>query len=93
MNETLQEALKELFYSLGGSADAVRNTDDVTVILSEMAKLQLGAAISAKELPAVSGDDDGKVLTVVDGEWDAAALPTTEEDPPANNDPPAEEGT
>ena len=76
MNKTLQDALKELFYSLGGNADAVRNTDDVNVIISEMAKLNLGAAISAKELPAVTEDDNGKVLTVVSGEWDAAALPS-----------------
>ena len=28
-------------------------------------------------LPAVSGDDDGKILTVVDGKW-AAVAPTTQ---------------
>lgn len=26
--------------------------------------------------PAVSGDDNGKVLTVVEGEWSAAAIPS-----------------
>lgn len=71
---TIQDALKELFYSLGGNADAVRDTDQETVIIHEIAKLGLGAVLkAAAELPVVSGEDDGKLLTVVDGAWAAAA--------------------
>lgn len=80
--KTLQNALKELFYSLGGSADNVRNTDDVNVILLQIAALGLGAEItsaSAKELPAFPDTDGTYTLQLVmdDGEatltWESAS--------------------
>ena len=79
--KTLQNALKELFYSLGGSADNVRNTDDVNVIIYQIAALGIGAEItsaSAKELPAFPDTDGTYTLQLVmdDGEatltWEAA---------------------
>lgn len=79
--KTLQNALKELFYSLGGSADNVRNTDDVNVIINQIAALGIGAEItsaSAKELPAFPDTDGTYTLQLVmdDGEatltWEAA---------------------
>ena len=34
-NETLQAALKQLFYALGGNADDVRETNDINAIILE----------------------------------------------------------
>ena len=79
--ETIQAALKEVFYSLGGSAESVRNTNDVNAILLQIAALGLGAEItsaSAKELPAFPDTDGTYTLQLVmdDGEatltWEAA---------------------
>lgn len=79
---TLQAALKQLFYSLGGNADAVRNTDDVNVIIEAIGSLGIGAALAAasvKELPALPEDDGTYTLQLVmaDGvptfTWEAAA--------------------
>ena len=79
--ETLQNALKELFYSLGGSADSVRNTNDINAILAAMAALAIGAQLTAagvKELPAFPEDDGTYSLQLVmdDGAatltWEAA---------------------
>ena len=77
---TLQDVLKELYYSLGGNADNVRDTDDVNVILAAIADLGIGSDLSAasvKELPTVP-DDDGTYslqLVMADGEatltWEA----------------------
>lgn len=78
---TLQDALKQLFYSLGGNADAVRDTDDVNAILAAIAALMLGQAIAAasvKELPDLPDDDGtyGLQLVMDDGAatltWEAS---------------------
>lgn len=74
MNLTV-EALKELYIALGGSAP---NVADITLI-PDMIKA-IAAHISGggvAELPSVTTADNGKVLTVVEGEWSAAALPTS----------------
>ena len=71
--KTLQDALKALFYSLGGNADAVRDTDDIITILGAMAGLAIGKQLAAaKELPKVTAENNGQVLTVVSGAWKAA---------------------
>ena len=79
---TLQDALKALFYSLGGAAANVRETDDIYVILSAIAALGLGAEIDAaavKELPALPSDDGTYTLQLVmaDGKptltWEAVS--------------------
>ena len=79
MNETLQAALKELFYSLGGSADTVRGVEDINTIILAVAALALGDKISgAAELPAFPEDDGTYTLQLVmdDGAatltWEAA---------------------
>ena len=74
----LQNALKELYFSLGGDVAAVRDMEDLNAIILEIAKLNLGASIAAAaELPAVTSDDNNKVLTVSAGKW-AAALPASQ---------------
>lgn len=73
MVNTIQDALKELFYSLGGNAAAVRDTDDTLEIIGQIAALNLGKTLAAaKELPTVGSSSNGKVLTVVSGKWKAA---------------------
>ena len=62
------EALKALYAALGGSAD------DVADITTNDGMINAIAAI-VKPLPDVSATDNGKVLTVVSGEWEAANLP------------------
>lgn len=62
------EALKALYVALGGSADDVAN------ITTNDGMFYAIAAI-VKPLPAVSATDNGKVLTVVSGKWEAANLP------------------
>lgn len=62
------EALKALYAALGGSAD------DVADITTNDGMINAIAAI-VKPLPAVSASDNGRVLTVVSGKWEAANLP------------------
>ena len=76
---TIQEALKQLYYSLGGNADNVRDTDDVNAILAAISALMLGQAIAkAAELPALPDDDGTYSLQLVMDEgaatltWEAA---------------------
>lgn len=74
MNLTV-DALKELYIALGGSA---ANVADITLIpdmIKAIAAYISGGGVA--ELPTVSAADNGKVLTVVEGAWAAAALPTT----------------
>ena len=78
--DTVQAALKELYYSLGGNADNVRDTDDVNAIILAIANLQLINAIrTAQELPDLPDDDGTYSLQLVmdDGAatftWEAAA--------------------
>ena len=64
--DTLQEALKQLFYSLGGSADAVRGVDDPLTIIAAISALALGPKIAAAaELPAYPDDDGTYSLQLV----------------------------
>lgn len=77
MTDTIQEALKNVYCSLGGDRATVQDMDDINSILNEIAKLDIGGAVATKELPTVTDDDAGKVLTVsAEGKWEAADLPT-----------------
>lgn len=76
-------ALKELYKALGGDltdtyaaiADgaAVGDYSTIADCILAIAKVVASAGI---ELPAVSGADNGNVLTVVEGKWAKAAVPT-----------------
>ena len=64
--ETLQAALKRLFYSLGGNADNVRNTDEINSILDAISALAIGDKLAAAvELPALPEDDGTYSLQLV----------------------------
>lgn len=60
-------ALQGLYVALGGDADDVANVNTIPDMINAIASIATGAT-----LPAVTGDDDGKILKVVDGAWAAA---------------------
>lgn len=77
MNRTV-DALKALYVALGGTTADVADITTIPEILTAI--IPLAATIaegSSAELPAVTGDDNGKVLTVSSGKW-AAALPASQ---------------
>lgn len=72
------EQLKAIYVALGGSADDVADLTNNAAVLAQIAlqAATVAAAASAVELPAVKAADNGKVLTVVNGKWAAADLPS-----------------
>ena len=64
------EALKELYVALGGDAADVVGIDENAKMIHAIADLIATKGIST--FPAVTSDDNGKALTVVDGEWGVA---------------------
>lgn len=73
------EALKKLYKALGGGE--LPSGDTAAKIIDAIAEHVSGGG--AAELPEVTAADDGKVLTVVDGEWVAAAPADTADNEPA----------
>jgi hypothetical protein len=63
---TIPEALKELYVALGGDADDVSNMSTNPELIAKIAT-KVGAG-----LPEVSAEDNGDVLTVVEGAWGKA---------------------
>lgn len=66
------EALKTLYTALGGKAADVTDVNTVADMIVKIATV----AASTIELPAVTGADNGNVLTVVSGKWAKAAIPS-----------------
>lgn len=60
-------ALKALYVAMGGSADTVANMTTNPELIAAIAE-QFPSATAAI-LPAVTADDNGSVLKVVDGAW------------------------
>lgn len=65
-------ALKALYVALGGDADNVANVSLIPDMIKAIATVAAGAGV---ELPAVTAEDNGSVLTVVNGKWAKAAAP------------------
>ena len=63
------EALKALYVALGGAAEDVENLTLNSEVIAAIARIAGG--IAGGILPEVTDADDGKVLTVVDGKWQA----------------------
>lgn len=64
MDKLLQSALKEIYGSLGGNLDNVRDLDDIAAILHEIALLGIGDSLkAAAELPTAPTDDGTYLLT------------------------------
>lgn len=71
---TTPEALRDLYTAFGGNSATVAALNTDAEIIKALATYIAGGG--AAELPAVASPaDDGKVLTVVSGKWQAASLP------------------
>lgn len=70
-NNTI-EALKKLYVAMGGTAADVANLTITPEMISAIADIYQGGGSS---LPAVTSDDNGKVLAVVAGDWNKADAP------------------
>lgn len=68
---TTPEALRALYTAMGGSADDVANLAITPELISALATA--AATLAAATLPNVSSDNNGQILTVVNGKWAAAA--------------------
>lgn len=66
------DALKNLYVALGGKTADVADMTLIPDVINAIATV----AASTVELPAVSGSDNGSVLTVVEGKWAKAAVPS-----------------
>lgn len=66
MDSTVK-ALKNLYAALGGDADDVANISRIPDMIEAVATV--AEAATAKELPDVTADDNGKVLKVANGKW------------------------
>lgn len=71
-NNTI-EALKKLYVTMGGTAADVENLNITPEMISAIADIYQGGGGS--NLPTVTADDNGKLLTVVEGDWDKANAP------------------
>ena len=69
---TTVEALQTLYVALGGQAEDVANLVTIPDMIVAIASI----VPSGSSLPAVSGENDGQVLTVVDGAWASADAPS-----------------
>ena len=72
------EALKDIYISLGGLlTDIYDNINDGSPVGDYATIPDIVEAISKKttKLPDVTSEDNGNVLSVVNGEWNKAALP------------------
>jgi len=79
---SLQNSLKALYFTLGGSAEHARGVNDLNTIIDEIAALKIGAQIGAiLGLPDAPSEDGTYTLqcTVTDGaatySWEATTPP------------------
>lgn len=70
MDNTL-DALRNLYVALGGDADDVANLVIIPDLINALATL-----ISTQGIAALPTGTDGQILTLDDGEWVAANVPT-----------------
>lgn len=62
---TTIDALKNLYVELGGNLENVENINVIPKMIDALSEI----AGSTIELPGVTAEDNGDVLTVVEGEW------------------------
>lgn len=71
MTSTTVDALKALYVALGGTASDVADLNVIPDVINKIAEHITSGGTA--ELPTVTAENDGDVLTVVDGAWAAAA--------------------
>lgn len=64
---TTVDALKAAYVALGGSADDVKNITLIPDMITAITPVLIVKISSV--LPAVTADDNGRVLKVADGKW------------------------
>ncbi len=68
--KTIVEALKDLYVAMGGESSDVSGLSLNPDVIEQIAELVESG--ETKELPAVTAEDNDKVLAVVNGAWDKA---------------------
>ena len=68
---TINEALKNLFVGLGGDPTELADNQTASDYIDDLESAIKACASEASEeiLPAVTSEDNGKILAVVDGAW------------------------
>ena len=91
--KTTVETLKDLYVKIGGSLNDKhssvipgRKVSDYETISDMVSALSQIAQADEPELPEVSAQDNGKVLSVVEGEWDKADADYLTKDIPISQD-------
>ena len=73
----MTDAFKKVFLGLGGNPKELAENNDVgdyIVDLENAIKAYVASQIPSAELPAVTSDDNGKILAVVNGAWTKVTL-------------------
>lgn len=73
-NSTVTDALTKIFLALGGDTQKLQDDHNLTDYLDDLGDA-LVKAVKA-ELPAVTSADNGKFLSVVNGAWNKADVPS-----------------
>lgn len=68
---TINEALKKLFVGLGGDPTELADNQTASDYIDDLESAIKACASEASEdiLPAVTSEDNGKILAVVNGAW------------------------
>lgn len=67
MKMTTVQALRAIYVALGGTGTDIPDNMEIPAALAKIAIV--AATATAKELPAVTASDNGKVLKVANGKW------------------------
>ena len=70
--DNITNALKNLYAAFGGDSEDVETISNIADMINALADYIHDGG--AAELPTVTSADNGKVLTVVSGEWKAATI-------------------